>query len=72
MTLQTRDLERQIGARTLRAGDTVRIVGVRGEWRIVGFVGDTVDVYGAVTARRAPLLRTFTVDRIGTRRRQRT
>lgn len=75
--------ERRVGARIIRAGD---IVAIRGEgyarvpvdgrlvpgFRVLGFRGDSVDVFGARTARRAPAVRTFAIDRIGRRSRART
>lgn len=60
------ETERQVGPRRIvRAGDHVRVSGVRGVWRVVGFVGDALLVYGQKTPLRAPASRTFTADRLG-------
>jgi hypothetical protein len=72
--------ERRIGRRIIRARDIIDIAGfgrarvqvgrelVRG-FRVLGFRGDEVYVFGAKTERRTPALRTFTIDRIGARHR---
>lgn len=63
----TREAERKVGGRTLRTGDWVKIRGLSGAFRIVGFrTGiDEVDLYGG----RAGYghFRTVTTDRIGSR-----
>lgn len=69
------ELERQVGRYTIRAGDVVRIVGLgharvrigKDEFRgfvVRGFRGDEVECFGSQTPKRAPAIRTFTVDRI--------
>jgi hypothetical protein len=80
-------VERQLGRRVIRTGDVVKIDGLGracvrvatpdGTWRfargfrVLGFRGDEVVVYGAKSAGRAEHVRTFTVDRIGARPRLR-
>jgi hypothetical protein len=70
--------ERRIGRRTIRAGDIVTISGhgharVRHDghqvagFRVLGFRGEEVQVYGAITKLRAEGVRTFPIDRIGRR-----
>lgn len=75
--------ERQIGRRIIRRGDIVTIAGlghgcVRVEgrpvpgFRVLGFSGEEVTVYGARTKTRAEAIRTFPVERIGRRPRLKT
>lgn len=80
MTIAELEHERRIGRRIIRAGD---VVAIRGEgygrvmvaghlvpgFRVLGFRGDDVDVFGARTATKAPSVRTFPVTAIGARHR---
>lgn len=82
MAVAELEQERRVGRRVIRAGD---VVAIRGEgyarvpvdgrlvpgFRVLGFRGDTVDVFGARTSTRAPAVRTFPVSAIGVRHRQR-
>lgn len=74
------EAERKLGRRTIRAGDVVAIRGlgharvlVAGRlvpgFRVLGFHGDDVQVFGAKTSTKAPAVRTFPVSSIGVRHR---
>lgn len=63
-----RETQRKIGSRVLRAGQTVKIVGVKGDFRIRHFEGEVVSVYGGRPGRE--MHRSFAVDRIGRRPRK--
>lgn len=59
-----RESERKVGGRVLRAGDVVKVKGLRGEYRIKGFRGETVTLVGG--PRRC--FRNVSVDRVGVRK----
>lgn len=72
------EVERRVGHRIIRAGDVVKITGLgrgcvrvdgelRSGFKVLGFRGGDVLVYGAKTPKRVPHLRTFPVERIGAR-----
>ena len=79
------ETERKIGGRIIRKGDVVKITGypyarvrtfingrivqVKG-FRVLGFRGGEVHVWGARTSTKAELLRVFTVGQIGVRPRR--
>lgn len=78
MTAADLESERRIGRRVIRAGDVVMIAGygrarvpVDGRpvpgFRVLGFRGGDVHVFGARTATKAPGVRTFPVAAIGRR-----
>lgn len=77
------ETERKLGRRVIRRGDVVAITGkgharVRVEghpvpgFRVLGFRGDDVHVFGAETRTKTEGLRVFPVDRIGRRPRPKT
>lgn len=58
---------RRIGNRILRKGEVVKIDGIGGgEFIILGFRGDTVEVYGG-KPKKVQSIRTFSTERIGAR-----
>ena len=63
-----RETQRKIGSRLLRAGQVIKIVGLRGDFRIRHFEGEEVAVYGGSPGRE--MHRSFRVDRIGRRPRR--
>lgn len=80
MTTVDLEAERRMGRRVIRAGDVVAIRGegyarvpVNGRlvpgFRVLGFRGDDVQVFGAKTSTKAPAVRTFPVSAIGARHR---
>lgn len=63
-----RETERKIGSRVLRAGEVIKIVGLRGDFRIRHFDGEEVAVYGGPPGHE--MHRSFRVERIGRRSRK--
>jgi hypothetical protein len=62
-----RTSELKVGGHRLRHGDVVKVAGERAAtFRILWFTDGTVTAVGGRRG-RAPLVRTFTVDRIGVR-----